>query len=78
MPGQSLSAEQIFPYLPSKVWTLDGRSEIGTECSVAAPPYTLKSAADRIRVLPVVVFCFRLTVIVYDREFYWITRIRVI
>ena len=31
-PGQSFSAERIFPYLLSKAWTLNGRSEIGTEC----------------------------------------------
>ena len=44
MPGQSFSAERIFPYLLSKAWTLNGRSEIGTECSIVAPPYILKSA----------------------------------
>lgn len=78
MPGQSFSTERIFPYLLSKAWTLNGRSEIGTECSSAAPPYILKSATDRIQVSPVVIFYFHPAVAVYEREFCWITRIRVI
>ena len=36
------------------------------------------SATDRIQVSPVVIFYFHPAVAVYDREFCWITRIRVI